>query len=171
MEGKLAGPYEGTTDGVVKRDDHVICLAEDTSGSTAELIASALNLWELGAEDDTLDQLTAAHQMNLALSKQCAALKQQVEDLKNRLPTDDREDYGDNLIETANALLTKAGKAGSYQLSTFDSARISNVTARRTREQRSGEDVVRVSCEISLRKKCIKSGEYGDTDPFRGSIF
>lgn len=167
---KIEGPYKaaippGKVTGVVhvKSGDREVCSVEDMA--TAELIASALNLWEVGAEDDTLDQLSAAHQMNLALSRRCKQLQDEADKMKNRLPGDGGEDYGDNLIETANALLQKAGKAGSYTLSTFDHARIAEVKAERKREQRAGEDVVTVRSAITLRKKCIKSGEYDEGWP------
>lgn len=156
-----ASQIDGESCPIVKSDVRTVCRVTDGNLATAELIASALNLWELGsADDDNLDQLTAAHQMNLALSKQCKQLQEQIEALKNRLPAGDEDDYGDNLIETGQALLSKAGKGGSYDLSTFDSARISAVDVSRIREQFRGEDAVIVRASIEMRKSCIKSGEY-----------
>lgn len=142
-------------------DDRVVCETDDVA--TAEIVASALNLWEMGSEDDTLDQLTSAHQMNLALSKRVQELTATIESLKNRVPTDG-EDYGDNLVGTAEAMLKKGGKAGSYDLATFDSARLSNVKTKRARVSRTGEDVVKIDSTIELRKRCIRSGEYSKDD-------
>lgn len=168
----IDGPYKASNAGtdangfdrhVVAHGDREICRTSDNDLQTAEIIASALNLWELGSDDDTLDQLTAAHQMNLALSKRVQELTATIETFKNRVPTDG-EDYGDNLVGTADAMLKKGGKAGSYDLATFDSARLSNVKTQRARVSRSGEDVVTIASTIELRKRCIRSGEYSKDD-------
>lgn len=174
----VEGPYTACVGGLIKtkgqvvRGDQVVCSVDDLQ--TAELIASALNLWEIGSEDDTLDQLTAAHQMNLALSKRVQELQAQVEALHNKVPTDS-EDYGDNLVGTADAMLKKSGKGGSYDLATFDSARMTTVKTKRQRRHSIGEDVVTIDSTIELKKKCIRSGEYGSDDTpvggFKGTLF
>ena len=158
---KITGPYNAQKDQVVC-DEQTICLAND--GTSAELVASALNLWEMGSEDDTTDQLTAAHQMNLALAKQVQDMQRTIDGLRNRLPSDTDSGYGDNLIETAKAVLQRAGKAGSYDLATFDNARLSAIGVRRTRLEQQHSDRVVVSVTITLGKKCVKSGTYDEPE-------